>query len=283
MRCLGPTQERRRQYDLLYGHWLPERGRTPADVPPYEEYIPPGGDLERLDLVTNVHVLLAPRRGAPGEGVVAPGKPRPSEPRTGSYRVTSLIGLLLTAAATAAFARGTLRPRAAAPSVRRSEARALTEPIDVDGDLSDAAWAGADARRRVRAARAPRRRALQRDHRVRGGVHAFDALRRGVGARQRPRGDHRQADGEGRRPLAGRLHPDRARHLPRRPQLLRLLHQRQRRAHRHPGHRRRAATSIATGTASGRSALGAPTGAGRPRSRSRSRRCGSIARSTPGA
>jgi AraC family transcriptional regulator len=64
MRCLGPTQERRRQYDLLYGHWLPERGRMPADVPPYEEYIPPGGDLERLDQVTNVHVLLAPKRAA---------------------------------------------------------------------------------------------------------------------------------------------------------------------------------------------------------------------------
>jgi hypothetical protein len=33
-------------------------------APPYEEYISPGGDLANLDQVTNVHVLLAPKRAA---------------------------------------------------------------------------------------------------------------------------------------------------------------------------------------------------------------------------
>ena len=65
MRCQGSTQQRRRQYDFLYGQWLPERGRVPAMEPPYEEYISPSGDLDHLDSITNVHVLLAPKRGAP--------------------------------------------------------------------------------------------------------------------------------------------------------------------------------------------------------------------------
>jgi AraC family transcriptional regulator len=64
MSCEGSTLERRRQYDHLYGQWLPERGRRPDDSPPYEEYIPPGGDLSRLDEITNVHVRLAPGRAS---------------------------------------------------------------------------------------------------------------------------------------------------------------------------------------------------------------------------
>jgi AraC family transcriptional regulator len=62
MTCEGSTLERRRRYDFLYGQWLPERGRRPDENPPYEEYVPPGGDLSRLDEVTNVHVRLEPGR-----------------------------------------------------------------------------------------------------------------------------------------------------------------------------------------------------------------------------
>ena len=64
MHCEGSTAERRRRYDYLYGRWLPERGRVPVDSPPIEEYVPPGGDLGRLDEVTKVHVRLAPGRAA---------------------------------------------------------------------------------------------------------------------------------------------------------------------------------------------------------------------------
>ena len=64
MHCEGSTEERRRRYDYLYGQWLPERGRVPVDSPPIEEYVPPGGDLERLDEITNVQVRLAPGRAA---------------------------------------------------------------------------------------------------------------------------------------------------------------------------------------------------------------------------
>jgi AraC family transcriptional regulator len=64
MHCEGSTVERRRRYDYLYGQWLPERGLVPVDSPPIEEYVPPDGDLDRLDEITNVHVRLAPGRAA---------------------------------------------------------------------------------------------------------------------------------------------------------------------------------------------------------------------------
>lgn len=64
MRCQGSTLARRRQYDYLYRQWLPERGRVPVYLPPYEVYSPPSGNLEQLDSVTSVHVLLEPKRAA---------------------------------------------------------------------------------------------------------------------------------------------------------------------------------------------------------------------------
>jgi len=64
LRFQGPAQDRRQGYDLLYGRWLRERGREPANAPPYEEYLPFGGDLDALDLVADVHVPLAPKPAA---------------------------------------------------------------------------------------------------------------------------------------------------------------------------------------------------------------------------
>ena len=64
LRVRGPAAERRRSYDLLYGKWLPECGRRPANVPPFEQYTAHGGDLDRIDLVTDVHVPLQPHRAA---------------------------------------------------------------------------------------------------------------------------------------------------------------------------------------------------------------------------
>jgi AraC family transcriptional regulator len=64
VRVHGPAEHRRRSYDLLYGQWLPERGRQPAKVPPFEQYGAHGGDWNRLDVVTDVHVPLQPTRAA---------------------------------------------------------------------------------------------------------------------------------------------------------------------------------------------------------------------------
>jgi AraC family transcriptional regulator len=64
VRVQGPAEHRRRSYDLLYGEWLPQRGRQPAKVPPFEEYAWDGGDWSRLDVVTDVHVPLLPQRAA---------------------------------------------------------------------------------------------------------------------------------------------------------------------------------------------------------------------------
>ena len=58
----GPSDERRRIYDVIYERWLGERGREPADAPPIEVYPIHRGRLEPFDLVTSVYVPLAPKR-----------------------------------------------------------------------------------------------------------------------------------------------------------------------------------------------------------------------------
>jgi AraC family transcriptional regulator len=60
----GSSEGRRRSYDLVYGHWLPERRREAANEPPIEVYTTYGGALDGVDRVTSVHVPLVPRRAA---------------------------------------------------------------------------------------------------------------------------------------------------------------------------------------------------------------------------
>jgi AraC family transcriptional regulator len=65
LRFHGTAHDRRRGYDLLYGRWLAERGRQPADLPPYEEYAASGGRVvDGFDLITDVHVPLLPKQAA---------------------------------------------------------------------------------------------------------------------------------------------------------------------------------------------------------------------------
>ena len=60
----GVAEDRRRTYDLLYGHWLPAQKREPANAPPIEVYTTYNGALDALDRVTSVHVPLVPRHAA---------------------------------------------------------------------------------------------------------------------------------------------------------------------------------------------------------------------------
>ena len=60
----GSSQDRRRIYDLVYARWLPDRGLEAANAPPIEVYSTYRGALDALDVVTSVHVPLAPRKAA---------------------------------------------------------------------------------------------------------------------------------------------------------------------------------------------------------------------------
>jgi AraC family transcriptional regulator len=57
----GPYSRLGETYRWLYGVWLPGSGREPADAPPFEVYRNTPGETPPEDLLTDVHLPLAPR------------------------------------------------------------------------------------------------------------------------------------------------------------------------------------------------------------------------------
>lgn len=62
VRHRGSIEERRRLYDLLYGVWLPAKGRVPAEAPPYEVYPAIPRARRETGLTAEIHVPLLPKR-----------------------------------------------------------------------------------------------------------------------------------------------------------------------------------------------------------------------------
>lgn len=60
LRHVGPYAELHRAYDHLYGVWLPESGREPADQPPYERYLNTPRETPPNELITEVTLPLRP-------------------------------------------------------------------------------------------------------------------------------------------------------------------------------------------------------------------------------
>ena len=54
----GPYTAIKVAYDYLYGDWLPNSGKEPADLPPYELYLNNPMDTEESELLTNIVVPL---------------------------------------------------------------------------------------------------------------------------------------------------------------------------------------------------------------------------------
>ena len=54
----GPYTAIKIAYDYLYGDWLPNSGKEPADLPPYELYLNNPMDTEESELLTNIIVPL---------------------------------------------------------------------------------------------------------------------------------------------------------------------------------------------------------------------------------
>ena len=54
----GPYTAIKIAYDYLYGDWLPNSGKEPADLPPYELYLNNPMDTEESELLTNIVVPL---------------------------------------------------------------------------------------------------------------------------------------------------------------------------------------------------------------------------------
>ncbi|MDQ2094519.1 AraC family transcriptional regulator [Rhodobacteraceae bacterium 10Alg 79] len=60
LRFTGPYAELHRGYDHLYGTWLPESGRDPADAPAFEYYHNTPRDVPPAELVTDICLPLKP-------------------------------------------------------------------------------------------------------------------------------------------------------------------------------------------------------------------------------
>lgn len=60
LRYVGPYAELHRAYDYLYGRWLPESGREPADSPPFEIYRNTPADTPPAELTTDICAPLKP-------------------------------------------------------------------------------------------------------------------------------------------------------------------------------------------------------------------------------
>lgn len=56
----GPYSGLKAAYDYIYGPWLAEAGEEPADAPSYEKYLNSPMDTAPADLVTEIHLPLAP-------------------------------------------------------------------------------------------------------------------------------------------------------------------------------------------------------------------------------
>lgn len=54
----GPYTNLKPAYEWLYGVWLPQSGREPADCPPFEEYLNTPQDTAPNDLLTEIHMPL---------------------------------------------------------------------------------------------------------------------------------------------------------------------------------------------------------------------------------
>ena len=58
IRHTGPYAELERAYSWLYGDWLPTSGETPADTPPYEDYLNDPREVQPSELVTEIIIPL---------------------------------------------------------------------------------------------------------------------------------------------------------------------------------------------------------------------------------
>lgn len=56
----GPYSELEEVYHWLYGEWLPRSGAEAADAPPFEQYLNNPREVPATDLVTKIHLPLAP-------------------------------------------------------------------------------------------------------------------------------------------------------------------------------------------------------------------------------
>ena len=60
LRFQGPYAGLSKGYDYLYCDWLPNSGRDPGDAPAYEVYVNTPGDVAPSELLTDIHLPLAP-------------------------------------------------------------------------------------------------------------------------------------------------------------------------------------------------------------------------------
>jgi len=60
LRHQGPYADLETAYRHLYGVWLPQSGREPADRPPFEEYLNDCKTLPAAEWLTAIHLPLAP-------------------------------------------------------------------------------------------------------------------------------------------------------------------------------------------------------------------------------
>ena len=58
VRITGPYAQLGAAYDHLFGQWLPQSSREPADAPPYEVYLNSPQDTAPANLITDIHVSL---------------------------------------------------------------------------------------------------------------------------------------------------------------------------------------------------------------------------------
>jgi len=56
----GSYEKLPESYDALYGRWLPESGREPADEPPFEKYLNDPSTTKPEDLRTEIFLPLCP-------------------------------------------------------------------------------------------------------------------------------------------------------------------------------------------------------------------------------
>jgi AraC family transcriptional regulator len=61
LRQRGPYSELSAAYRWLYGTWLPASGREPRHAPPFEVYLNSPQEVKAEDLLTDIHLPLAPR------------------------------------------------------------------------------------------------------------------------------------------------------------------------------------------------------------------------------
>ena len=170
-----------------------------------------------------------------------------------------------------------LAARARAADLKTLEAVPVSEPIQLDGRLDDAAWqrapAGADFVQREPDTGQP----VLAAHRGAGRLHA---RRPSTSASTRSTTSaephHREGDAARRAAVARRRGRHPLRHLRRRPQRVPLRDQPERRPDRRHDHRRGTQLQPAVGRRVGRRRAATATAAGRRSWRSRSRRCASI-------